>query len=454
MADTNKFLDYGGLQTLWGIITRKFAQKSEAVGSISIAKKSDGTTWGIGVNAVDGTGLTGFDLPLASSTQPGLMTAEQFNTIDTLSADIDAAVPLKSIALKNGSTIKKLELVDTQATIELKYEKEGENAYIALVDASSTAADKAISKIDVTELLKTGMLQSGDIVTSNGKTCLKLVFNTLNNGVAGVDEVLIEVTDLLEQYTAGEGISITQSGTDLSDDKIATTISLNAATDSTLGGIKTGYSESGRKYAVKLDSNKAYVLVPWDSYTLTVAPTSGENLVSITNNSSLNQTGTDNSKTHNYLYEIGATQKLKDAVGLAETSAQSISSSNSTYLSVTPTDLGGKGKSYAIGLNTTDSLTTGTLTNKLPNATAVKDYVDTVKSNLETAIGTNISTAIQSLDSDVEAGKTGDAKNVFTKIDIVDGKLNKQGCTVASLVLSDITDFAALTTDDIEAICQ
>lgn len=161
-----------------------------------------------------------------------------------------------------------------------------------------------------------------------------------------------------------------------------------------------------------------------------------------------------NSKTHNYLYEIESTQKLKDAVGLAETSAQSISSSNSNYLSVTPTVLNGKGTSYAIGLNTTESLTTGTLTNKLPNATAVKDYVDTVKTNLETTIDTNVSSAIQSLDSSVEAGTTGNAKNIFTKIDIVDGKLNKQGCTAAPLVISDITDFAALTTDDINTICS
>lgn len=41
-------------------------------------------------------------------------------------------------------------------------------------------------------------------------------------------------------------------------------ISLTAATDNSLGGIKTGYTESGKNYAVKLDSNnKAYVTVPW-----------------------------------------------------------------------------------------------------------------------------------------------------------------------------------------------
>lgn len=54
-------------------------------------------------------------------------------------------------------------------------------------------------------------------------------------------------------YSAGTGISLNNN-----------TISLNAATDNSLGGIKTGYTESGKNYAVKLDSNKkAYVTVPW-----------------------------------------------------------------------------------------------------------------------------------------------------------------------------------------------
>ena len=46
--------------------------------------------------------------------------------------------------------------------------------------------------------------------------------------------------------------------------KLPAAISLTAATDNSLGGIKTGYTESGKNYAVKLDSNnKAYVTVPW-----------------------------------------------------------------------------------------------------------------------------------------------------------------------------------------------
>ena len=42
-----------------------------------------------------------------------------------------------------------------------------------------------------------------------------------------------------------------------------TVYTLPAASSSALGGIKIGYSESGKNYPVELDSNKAYVNVPW-----------------------------------------------------------------------------------------------------------------------------------------------------------------------------------------------
>jgi hypothetical protein len=52
----------------------------------------------------------------------------------------------------------------------------------------------------------------------------------------------------------GDSTAITSSGT----------IDLQVASSSELGGIKIGYTESGKNYPVKLDSNnKAYVYVPW-----------------------------------------------------------------------------------------------------------------------------------------------------------------------------------------------
>lgn len=63
------------------------------------------------------------------------------------------------------------------------------------------------------------------------------------------------------QFVAGDNITLTAAAGKLT---IANSYSLPTAAGSTLGGIKTGYSASGKNYAIKVDSNgNAYVNVPW-----------------------------------------------------------------------------------------------------------------------------------------------------------------------------------------------
>lgn len=74
--------------------------------------------------------------------------------------------------------------------------------------------------------------------------------------------------------------------------------SIPQASSSALGGIKIGYSDNGRNYAVELDSSgKAYVNVPWtDTNTIyNVATTSANGLMSSSDKSKLNgiQAGAD-----------------------------------------------------------------------------------------------------------------------------------------------------------------
>ncbi len=69
---------------------------------------------------------------------------------------------------------------------------------------------------------------------------------------------------------------------DKGEDGTGSSYALPAATASNLGGIKTGYSQNGKIYPVKLDSNSnAYVYVPWvDNNTVTSIGTSSSNLTS------------------------------------------------------------------------------------------------------------------------------------------------------------------------------
>ena len=71
----------------------------------------------------------------------------------------------------------------------------------------------------------------------------------LSNGTLTISSSYVDT-----KYTAGTGLTLS------SDNKF----SLKVASNNSLGGIKTGYTSSGRNYAVQLDSNNAaYVNVPW-----------------------------------------------------------------------------------------------------------------------------------------------------------------------------------------------
>lgn len=105
----------------------------------------------------------------------------------------------------------------------------------------------------------------------------------------------------------------------------SSTEALALATSSMIGGIKIGYSESGKNYAVKLSDGKAYVTVPWENseYTLTAATasalggikvgytTSGKNYkvqLDSNNNAYVNVPWTDNNDNTTYTFASGTTK--------------------------------------------------------------------------------------------------------------------------------------------------
>lgn len=238
-----------------------------------------------------------------------------------------------------------------------------------------------ISKIDVTELVKTGLLLNSDVVINpdgfaNG-TYLKLTFNATNaDGELIAQDQYINVTDLVEIYEAGEGIAITeQAGTGADDTARTGKINVIAATDDTLGAFKTGYTvaegANPKTYAVQLDaSKKAYVAVPWNETTVSVF-TPAEHIdqdnnpyLVVTNTSSTSTSDLDGSTTNNYAFSVEVGEGVKQAEKLARTSVQSIVV-NSTYAEgdtqnpaenylviSTPESLGGKGTKVTVDLTT------------------------------------------------------------------------------------------------------
>ena len=622
---TKKFLDYAGLSQFWGIITGKFATKDEAIKTISIGEgTAPQVTKDLIYETVNGA-QTVVTLPSASTESSGLMSADHFKIIDDLKTNIDELAPFAGLKI-DGSEVS---LTGRRANIQLKYESygdaaSGKSAYISLIDADYpsvgewsetnetdylanaqtipgryTAVQKGtdikyykwseesagpvnsigeplhnlpISKIDVTELIKTGLLKDADVVVNpagqSAGTYLKLVFNTSPDAdTETTNTVYINVTDLIEIYTAGEGITITDIANEGADD-IATTgvIKVNAATDTTLGAIKLGYNEGAKTYKVQLDSNnRAFVAVPWESVTVT-SKTTGVNKASqpylTTETKKVTGTDADGNPTVTYEVNIEAAEGLKKAEELAITGIQEIKG-HENYVDVETVDRGGWGqtttvtlnpsavaslaladsavqtievsdyldknvayttkgtKTYTIDLkastkaslaladsavqtinmmgtelskanptytaslakvamalgsasevNITEDSTlatqdtdvtgpTGAVSKKTVATTkAVKTYVDDEINKLDIKSTNAIKAAVEALDSGITAGTTdavahnyGSAQQLYSSITIEDGKLVEDKSAKYTLTIKDISDFAPLSSTDINTIC-
>lgn len=156
------------------------------------------------------------------------------------------------------------------------------------------------------------LISSGDLNTYRGTQYLGVYYanygNSISNKPSGVSQFALHV--LLENndsstiqvlysknkiYTRAYESSSWSSWTEIGAGGIT---SIPQASSSALGGIKIGYSDNGRSYAVELDSSgKAYVNVPWtDTNTIyNVATTSANGLMSSSDKSKLDgiQAGAD-----------------------------------------------------------------------------------------------------------------------------------------------------------------
>ena len=154
------------------------------------------------------------------------------------------------------------------------------------------------------------LISSGDLDTYRGTQYLGVYYanygNSISNKPSRVSQFALHV--LLENndsstiqvlysknkiYTRAYESSSWSSWTEIGAGGIT---SIPQASSSALGGIKIGYSDNGRNYAVELDdSGKAYVNVPWTdtNTTYNVATTSANGLMSSSDKSKLDKIQAD-----------------------------------------------------------------------------------------------------------------------------------------------------------------
>lgn len=410
MATTLKkqFLDYAGLQQFWGIIDAKFANKVDAakVGSFAFEAAPAGVTMKYTDSAVSpetydialpmavGGGKTGDGSP-----QAGLLSAADKAVIDDLENRINDMAPFHGLKIDgkeiylpgkrgnigldfvtggtDGARTAKIELVDlayreaygtnswSEITAEVYEANKNNDAYYAYdgkyykwsVDGvkgpvnniQAPLMSAPISSIDVSELVKAGLLKDADVVyraATEGVAegmYLKLQFYTYSGDGEGgegaveeVKDVYINVTDLVDIYSAGEGIDIQNDAQSGGDNARTGTIKVKVATATDLGAVRVGFDDTTvdakakQNYKVQLDANgHAYVAVPWEhtSVNVTTEDTNdaGEKYLVVTSAHELTKVDANGIPTPAYNFNIEVGQGVKNAEALAGTSVQSVS---------------------------------------------------------------------------------------------------------------------------------
>ena len=184
------------------------------------------------------------------------------------------AIPVNSVS-KGTSVENYVKLSVSPTTGDVKVAIDDTTLKSAITNIQSLIAGGVHFKGVVTSLPAspfTGYV-NGDIVILGNK---EYILNKPESGTASWVELgdttaeSNRIADIEAAYiqsaTGGDGITVTAvdgSNSNASGDK-KITVSLKAATSGVLGGIKTGYTASGKNYPVVLDDkSNAYVNVPW-----------------------------------------------------------------------------------------------------------------------------------------------------------------------------------------------
>ena len=145
----------------------------------------------------------------------------------------------------------------------------GNTVWHAGNDGSGSGLDA--DKLDGLQLNSDDRNDSANVVVrtqGNGYTYFGWINTTSgNNGTTAMDRIYASHDGFVRYYTPanfGSQIGSHISYNDLTNKPtIPSAYSLPAASSSTRGGVKIGYSENGKNYPVEVSSEKMYVNVPW-----------------------------------------------------------------------------------------------------------------------------------------------------------------------------------------------
>ena len=458
-ANINQFLDKTGLQKLWERITTEFAPRWMSYrpgtdndrnpnGLPADVIVADADKTGVNINFISagvlqvgeqkyGKDIT-VQIPLVTPSDEndntkgtaGLMSPDDKFKLDSLESTAENAVTIKGVKVK-GETLT----ADSDKYVNWDIKFDDSTDSLQILDLNAAAGNQVLTSVNVKEFVSSaitdGFLYDASLVNSKPVegggvvegTFIKLVFKVENGSTDGethrqFDEIYIPVSDLIDIYEAGEGISIApKSGEGIDGNASVSTISLNAAKTDKLGGIKvkTAYAvnsnvtvnttvtnEIGRNFGVELDKDSvAFVNVPIDEITVSEG---------VNNTDTTIQTSTGGS----FTFVTGAAPEvLKDGENIVGTNikltSQTITVSKETEIAIgTPvaadTTSGGNlnhGDTITVMTNlkadgtNNHTITPQYVTYTLPNKTEISTNTSTTEGdNTETTLIANAETKI------------------------------------------------------------
>lgn len=176
------------------------------------------------VDKETGKGLSTNDYTTAEKTKlSGVAAGAQVNVIETVKVNgtaltpdankaVNVVIPAATVTGVDSSD-KVLSMNGTSVKSEIGLSYDTAKKQIKLTGKGGTE----ITHIDATDFIKDGMLESAELVVNpigqNKGTYLKLSFNT----DSGSDPVFVDVTSLIDIYTSGNGITITDKSIAVND---------------------------------------------------------------------------------------------------------------------------------------------------------------------------------------------------------------------------------------------
>lgn len=220
----------------------------------------------------------GSTIHVATSEHIGYMSPSDRTTLDTLAAnaitssEVDQKInsAIASVYRVKGTVANYAALPTTDVVVGDVYNLEDTGAnYVAT--STTPTWDKLSETVDLSAYSTT--------VQNDAK------YQPKGNYLTSIPAEYVTDTELNSKNYATKSEIPTNISQLTNDSGYLTTIPV--ATSSTIGGITIGYAESGKNYAVKLSSNKAYVTVPWVNTTYSNATASTAGLMSSTDKSKL-----------------------------------------------------------------------------------------------------------------------------------------------------------------------